>query len=250
MDSLFKFKRFSVENSGVGLKVGTDGVLLGALTGIDGLCEDASLHSCGAVAEGCGLRILDIGTGTGIIALMLAQRAPLARITGIDIDCGSPAGRNFANSPWNARLTFVGKSLADFMDSAPDPFDMIVSNPPYYDNSLVCPDDRRSAARHTDSLSYREVITFSNDFLSPGGIVSLILPRDEEQRLNRFASSFGFFPKILWRIRTTASKSPSRIIAEFSRTRTRPEIKELTILDDGGYTEEYKQLTKEFYLDF
>lgn len=247
MGSSFNFKRFSVRNEIAGLKVGTDGVLLGALADIGRVSVSPEMPEGSAAHRP---RILDIGTGTGVIALMLAQRCPEAELTGIDIDEHSPAGENFRNSPWPDRLRFVGKSLADYMDGDPGLFDAIVSNPPYYDNSLLCPDADRSAARHTGSLSYREVITFANDFLSPAGTVSLILPKSEEQRCTRFAASFGLYPYRIWSIRTTPLKSPSRIVADFSRTKERSERKELTIQDNDGYTAEYKELTKEFYLNF
>ena len=247
MGSSFDFKQFSVRNEIAGLKVGTDGVLLGALADIGRMSVSPEMPEG---STGRRPRILDIGTGTGVIALMLAQRCPGAELTGIDIDVHSPAGENFLNSPWPERLEFIDRSLADFMDGDPGLFDAIVSNPPYYDSSLPCPDADRSAARHTGSLSYREVITFANDFLSGGGTVSLILPKSEEQRCTRFAASFGLYPYRIWSIKTTPAKSPSRLVADFSRTRTRPERRELTIQDSNGYTAEYKELTKEFYLNF
>ena len=247
MGSSFNFKQFSLRNEIAGLKVGTDGVLLGALADIDRMSVSPEMPEG---YTGRRPRILDIGTGTGVIALMLAQRCSEAELTGIDIDEHSPAEENFRNSPWPARLHFVNKSLADFMDGDPGLFDAIVSNPPYYDDSLPCPDADRSAARHTGSLSYREVITFANDFLSGGGTVSLILPKSEEQRCTRFAASFGLYPYRIWSIKTTPLKSPSRIVVDFSRTKERPEHKELTIQDGDSYTAEYKELTKEFYLNF
>lgn len=237
MESLFDFKRFSVLNGDSGLKVGTDGVLLGAVADVS--------RNPGS--------ILDIGTGTGVVALMLAQRtegAAAPRITGIDISEKATAGDNFASSPWAARMEYVKTSLACYMDGSPSPFDMIVSNPPYYDNSLVCPDDERTAARHCGTLSYREVITFSHDFLTPEGILSLILPTKEETALNRFAASFGFFPCRTLYIRTVAPKSPSRMVCEFSRMRGRVGKEWLTISDGNEYTDEYKELTKDFYLKF
>lgn len=246
MDSSFRFKQFSVRNGRSGLKLGTDAVLLGAYAAIP------------APADGA-LKILDIGTGTGIIALMLAQRTVEAyadlredalKITGIDIDPLAEAGENFAASPWAECMEYRNVSLAAYMDSDPGSFDLIVSNPPYYDNSLQCPDPQRSAARHTDSLSYREVITFANDFLAPGGTLALVLPKAEEVRLCRFASSFGLFPSRILSVRTVERKTPARIVAEFSFVRKRPVNEALTILADGGYTDEYKALTKEFYLNF
>lgn len=236
MESSFKFKRFSVLNGEAGLKVGTDGVLLGAVAGLDFHPE----------------RILDIGTGTGVVALMLAQRTEdsAATITGIDISSKATAAVNFACSPWAERLEYINISLAYYMDSDPQAFDLIVSNPPYYDNSLECPDSDRNLARHIDEMSYREVITFSNDFLSEEGRLSLVLPRNEEPRLMRFAASFGFFPIRVTYIRTRDTKGPSRIVAEFSRTRTKMESVWLTMSDAEGYTDEYRQLTKDFYLNF
>lgn len=245
MGSSFDFKQFSVRNEGTGLKVGTDGVLLGALADVQ---RAEPVFSCADDAK--KPRILDVGTGTGIIALMLAQRCPEAEIIGIDIDQKSPAAENFHNSPWSDRLQFVPKSLVDFMDSDPGIFDMIVSNPPYFENSLTCPDPDRSVARHTDSLSYREVITFANDFLAPQGTLSLVLPKGEEQHCTRFAASFGLYPCRVWNIKTTPSKAASRIIMDLAKDRKRPEIKELTLQDRNEYTPEYKELTKEFYLKF
>lgn len=234
MESSFKFKQFTVINGKSGLKVGTDGVLLGAATTV----------------KGDEKRILDIGTGTGVIALMLAQRTADTRITGIDIEEEVTAGENFASSPWADRLEYVNISLGYYADSGPGLFDLIVSNPPYYDDSLLCPDHARSEARHTESLSYREVITFANDFLSEDGSVAVITPKSEEARLNRFAASFGFFPIRAISIRTTAAKAPLRLISEFSRHRSKTSTEVLTISDGDGYTSEYKELTKDFYLNF
>lgn len=247
MDSSFRFKRFSLRNGRSGLKLGTDAVLLGAYAGLPSPSQER-------------IRILDIGTGTGIIALMLAQRMaerypsiiPESRlkITGIDIDEMAEAGENFADSPWAECLEYRNVSLAGYMDSDPGRFDLIVSNPPYYDNSLPCPDPGRSAARHTDSLSYREVITFANDFLAPDGTLAVVLPKAEESRLCRFASSFGLFPMRILNVRTVERKSPSRIVAEFSFVRTKTVTESVTIMDNGEYTAEYKLLTKDFYLNF
>lgn len=247
MDSSFRFKRFSLRNSRSGLKVGTDAVLLGAYVGLPSPSAEQT-------------RILDIGTGTGIVALMLAQRmAELypsslsesrLKITGIDIDEQAEADENFPASPWEDCLEYRNVSLAGYMDSDPGKFDLIVSNPPYYDNSLLCPDPGRSAARHTDSLSYREVITFAGDFLTAGGRMAVVLPKAEESRLCRFASSFGLFPVRILSVRTVERKSPSRIVAEFSFVKSKPVTETLTIMDNGEYTPEYRSLTGDFYLKF
>jgi len=260
MDDVFHFKRFDVFNSSSALKVGTDAVLLGAAT----------------VLGGKEKRILDIGTGTGVIALMLAQRTEYAarcdeagctvvaepQIIGIDIDSSAvtEASRSFEASPWNERLCAQHCALSEFADRLYHPdapaehelFDLIVSNPPYYDDSLPAPDKRRNEARHTGSLSYREVISFAGDYLAPQGRLALILPFDVQRPLLRFASSFGLFPQRLISVRTTTNKAPCRLIAQFTRNRVIPvpANQMLTIRHEGGYTDEYIELTKDFYLYF
>lgn len=245
MDNSFRFKQFSLRNGSSGLKLGTDAVLLGSYVSLP-------------APSGERLRILDIGTGTGIIALMIAQRMSGLRplpdagigIVGIDIDTGAEAEENFRNSPWTEMLEYRNVSLAAYMDSDPCKFDLIVSNPPYFDNSLECPDPARCAARHTDSLSYREVITFANDFLAPDGRLAVVLPKAEEVRLCRFASSFGLFPVRMLNVRTVERKAPMRLVAEFSFKRGKTVNETLTIMENGEYTPEYKSLTGDFYLNF
>lgn len=249
MDSSFRFKRFSVRNpSGVGQKVGTDGVLLGAGVSIESK-ENA--------------RVLDIGTGTGVVALMIAQRmadlslTPVITALEIDEEAARIAALNFADSPWADCLKCLHQSLEEYsMDQAwegnPLRFDLIVSNPPFFDSSLPAPDAARNTARHTDSLSYREIISFAHDFLAPGGRIALILPKDEEKRLRRFASSFGFKMTRLVNIHTTAAKPPKRMIAEFGFAAevAREDVEELTLdSGDGHRSAEYSALTAEFYLD-
>lgn len=257
MEDIFHFRKFSVLNGESGQKVGTDGVLLGAATDLSFLQE---------------ARILDIGTGTGLIALMLAQRLEQmqkkAEITAIEIDpaAADRASRNFGASPWSGMLQCLPVSLECYADNLyRDPgidvesssgapgtagrFDLIVSNPPFYDNYLQSPDSARATARSTGSLSYREIITFASDFLTPEGRLALILPKDEQQRLVRFAASFGLFPLSILSIRTTVAKTAKRIIAEFSRTKGKTAVRTLTMQEaDGSFTDEYLALTADFYL--
>ena len=280
MAGSFSFKLFTIRNDKAALKVGTDAVLLGATTTLRP--EDKLL--------------LDIGTGTGVIALMVAQRlraahafdggsrpitatplafdggsrpitaTPLAfdggsppitsprdtaseqRIIAIDIDGPSAeeAGENFAESPWASALTAIHTSLADFR---PDrKFDCIFSNPPFYDNSLTNPDAREATARHTESLSYREIFAFSAEWLQPDGHLSLILPADQEVAIIRTAASFGLYPFRIIRVRTTARKPVRRIILEFSRTREKASDESLTLQDGSARSAQYAELTREFYL--
>lgn len=239
---VFRFKRFEVVNERSAMKVNTDGVLLGAAMTV----------------ESSDRRVLDIGTGTGTIALMAAQRLEGATngvtIDAIDIDKVSveEARANFEASPWHLSLNAVHASLDDFSNGL-DPetrYDLIFSNPPYFEDSLTAPMERRSNARHTVSgLSYREILEFASDRLSENGRLSVVLPSEQENHLCRYARMCGLHLFRIMRVRTVPRKEPSRIIAEFSRIRTDdPEDTVLTIQDEGKYTEEYLSLTHDFYL--
>ena len=278
--NIFRFKQFCVVNERSAMKVNTDGVLLGALMTI--LPEDRNL--------------LDIGTGTGTIALMAAQRVlgipdqvgddgVVAEnegvVTGncilggvvidaIDIDEPSvtEAASNFRNSPWSDILHAHHASLDDFAslisescvpavpDSGESPsgscpeYDLIFSNPPYFDNALQAPEERRNAARHTATgLSYREILDFAAEHLTSTGRVAMVLPADTEHDLTRHARMSGLHLHKITRIRTVPRKAPSRIVAEFSRQlTTSPADTILTIQDGGQYTQEYLDLMHEFYL--
>lgn len=216
------------------MKVNTDGVLLGAAMTIP---RDAG-------------HFLDIGTGTGTIALMAAQRCGSACIDAIDIDAPSAreAAENFAASPWSRRLRAFHTPLAEFRAGLK--YDLIFSNPPYFDSSLLNPDARESEARHSVSLSYREILDFAAENLNPEGRVSMILPSDVEKMLLRHAGSRGLYPQRILKIRTTPQKKASRIIAEFGFPRVSPSPVEevLTIQENGRHTDEYISLTEQFYL--
>ena len=234
--AVFRFKQFSVVNERSAMKVNTDGVLLGRLMTL--LPADQ--------------RLLDIGTGTGTIALMAAQRlsginSNAVHIDAIDIDEPSvqEAGINFAASPWPDFLEVRRVPLQQFEPDSQ--YDLIFSNPPYFDNSLTNPDARDTAARHTDSLSYRDIFAFAERFLADSGRVALVLPSDEEARLCREARSRGLFLFRIVRVRTTPRKPVSRIIAEFGRQRCSDPVQEgLTIQEKGRYTDQYIDLLKEF----
>jgi len=253
--SIFRFKRFSVSNELSSMKVNTDGVLLGAVA---------------TIAPSDNI-ILDAGTGTGTIALMLAQRYDEKfglsgkQLIGIDIDAlaAKEAKANFEASTWAANLVAVETSLQAFSAErcrcassaiGPSPrqskkFDLIVSNPPFFENSLKNPDLRRTQARHSDSLSYRDLLEFAQINLSQAGRFSIILPYEQENDLLRYAGMCNLFPYRLFRIRTTPRKQVSRLIAEFSFERIAITEEELTIHKEGGeYLSDYQNLTSPFYL--
>ena len=240
--SVFRFKRFEVVNERSAMKVNTDGVLLGAAMSVRP--QDRTL--------------LDIGTGTGTIALMAAQRLmeidadAQIRVDAIDIDEPSAveAAANFARSPWAEHMHAHNLSLDDFAASGEWKYDMIFSNPPYFEDSLTAPDERKSTARHTsEGLSYRDIFEFAAERLTPQGRVSLVLPADQEAGVCRYARMCGLHLFRILRIRTVTRKAPARIIVEFSRERCiEPADDILTIQDEGKYTQEYLSLTHDFYL--
>lgn len=157
---------------------------------------------------------------------------------------------NFANSPWTEILSAHHASLDEFAQRADSLYDLIFSNPPYFEDSLQAPEERRNAARHTATgLSYREIIDFAIQRLTPEGRLALVLPSDTELDLTRYARMSGLHLYKMTRVRTVPRKAPKRIIAEFSRIKKNiPEDNILTIQDAGHYTQEYLTLMKDFYL--
>ena len=234
---VFRFKHFNVTNERSAMKVNTDGVLLGAammITPQDG-------------------RMLDIGTGTGTIALMAAQRSGgSAQIDAIDIDepSATEAAMNFRQSPWADKLRVYNLPLDQFAAETSEKYDLIFSNPPYFEDSLTAPDERKSTARHTsDGLSYRDIFEFAKERLTEEGRVSFVLPADQEAALCRYGRMCCLHLFRILRVRTVPRKAPSRIIAEFSCSRVESvEDTILTIQNEGQYTQEYLSLTKDFYL--
>ena len=248
----FRFKKFEVVNDESAMKVNTDGVLLGASMTI----------------KPSDRNFLDIGTGTGTIALMAAQRFSAlsdaqsgspdgldisSNFCAIDIDEASAreASMNFANSPWSESLVAHHSSLDEFGTSDyVREYDLIFSNPPYFEESLNAPELRRNNARHTSTgLSYREILDFAASHLSENGRVSFVLPAETENALCRHARMNGLHLFRILRVKTVHRKTPSRIIAEFSRERVEAAAEEtLIIQDEGKYTEEYLSLMHEFYI--
>ena len=216
--------------------------------------------------------LIDVGTGTGTIALIAAQRLSemvdfpkessddnICRqhsldIQAIDIDeaSASEAAENFRNSPWDAMLSALNITLDDYSSTlAPTKrFDHIFSNPPYFEDSLQAPEQRRNDSRHTSTgLSYRELLEFAKERLTESGRISLVLPADTEAALTRYARMCGLYLYKITRVRTVPRKAPTRIIAEFSRQRSdEPVSTILTIQESGEYSQEYLDLMREFYL--
>ena len=229
------------------MKVGTDGVLLGAWAPIEAVSRQLS-----------AFRILDVGTGSGLIALMSAQRCPNAHIDAIDIDEAAvmQAKANFEQSAFSHQLSAFRSSLQEwFNDPSPityhPSYDLIVSNPPYFKNSLKNPDKGRELARHTDSLSYEELAVHSARLLNEGGQLAVILPAETEKEMIDIAQLNGLIPTRITRVYSKETKPAKRVLLAFSHqlSAVRP-IEDTLVLEDekGGRSAAYSELCKEFYL--
>lgn len=234
-DKQFHFKQFSVRHDRSGMKVGTDGVLLGAW-----------VHVQNAKS------ILDIGTGTGVIALMLAQRTePNITIDAIEIDGDAieDASENFSSSPWKNRLTLHHKRIQEFNTS--EKFDLIVSNPPYFIDSFKPPDDQRVIARHTESLSFPELLKVTEKLLSDKGKLNVVLPYTEGLQFIDMVEKNGFYCSRKWSFRTRKEKAIERFLLEFSRIKTDLDENEILLYNSNeNWSEKYQKLTRDFYLKF
>jgi tRNA1Val (adenine37-N6)-methyltransferase len=230
----FSFKQFTIFHDKCAMKVGIDGVLLGAWSSV----ENAK-------------RVLDIGTGTGLIALMVAQRS-LAEVIAIDIDCNAifQANENIENSPWPARVDVQESSLQEFAATSTLFFDLIVSNPPYFVNSLKAPSDSRTTARHTDSLTHEELIENSIKLLNPTGRICIILPVNEGLQCVDFAQSKGLYCTKQVTVFPKPTAAAKRLLLEFSFISSQKELSELVIEAEvrHHYSPEFTELAKDFYL--
>lgn len=229
----FRFKQFAIEQEDVAMKVGTDGVLLGAWAD----CEGAK-------------NILDIGTGTGVIALQMAQRNPKAQVQAVEIDetAAKRARANFDNTPWAERLQVERTAVQEF-ESA-EKFDLIVSNPPYFVDSLLPPDAKRSTARHTHDLTFEELDNAAARLLSKDGKFALILPLAE---FEKYLTITQLHLVRRCDIHPVEGGAVKRVMGEFTKQQTSEIACENIAIERGrrgDYTDEYRALTKDFYLKF
>lgn len=227
----FRFRQFTIRQEHCAMKVGTDGTLLGAW------------------ARG-GRRILDIGTGTGLIAIMMAQRNPEASVVGIDIqgDAVIQACENVAESPFCSRISILDADIRTFHYQDLQ-YDAIVSNPPYFVSSLECPDNQRTLARHTSSMSYRELMQAVNRLMTEDGEFSIVIPFDCKPLLEQEAHLAGLFKVRECAVRTTPQKPPRRYLMAFRKHTGELELSEGVIQDAPNIRSHwYHELTKDFYL--
>ena len=231
----FRFKQFFIEDRKCAMKVGTDGVLLGAWTPID-------FH----ISTFSHFRILDVGTGSGLIARMLMQRCPDAEVEGIDIDAAA-----VEQACENGVRAFQAR-LQDWKLEIGDCYDLIVSNPPYFQNSLKNPDKGREMARHTDTLSYEELVKHSARLLREGGQLAVILPAEAETEIREIASRYSLYCTHVTRVYSKETKPVRRVMMSFVMTTLRNDVMktDTLVLEDekGGRSLPYQNLCREFYL--
>ena len=236
----FTFKQFQVNQDRCAMKIGTDGVLLGAWTPL--------INN--------PFNVLDIGAGTGILSLMLAQRSNAAPnnvgiidAIEIDEDAYEQCVENFEASPWGDKLFCFHAGLDEFVDEPEDEYDLIISNPPFYTDDYKSDNSSRDLARFEDALPFEELIEAAALLLSDNGIFSVIIPYKEEERFVAMCKILDLFPLKITRVKGTPTSEIKRSLLAFCRMEQTPLIDELVIeISRHNYTPEYIELTKEFYL--
>ncbi|MFE3867522.1 tRNA1(Val) (adenine(37)-N6)-methyltransferase [Flavobacterium sp. LS2P90] len=236
--SKFQFKQFSLEQDRCAMKIGTDGVLLGAWAPIEN-------HS---------YSILDIGAGTGIIALMLAQRSNAEQIDALEIDeeAYEQSVDNFENSPWSDRLFCFHAGLDEFMEEPEDEYDLIVSNPPFYTDDFKSATEQRDLARFADAMPFEDLIEAADLLLSENGIFAVIIPFKEEESFLAIAKEYELYPLKITRVKGTPTTEIKRSLLAFCRIEKIDFPIDELIIETARhiYTPEYMELTKDFYLKF
>lgn len=232
----FQFKQFTIRQDRCLMKVGTDGVLLGAWADV----------------RGAGT-ILDIGAGTGLIALMLAQRAAGARIDAVELERSSAeqASENIAASPWSDRVRLILCSIQDFAPPDGGLYDLIVSNPPFFTGALKSPKPGRNQVRHGETLSYSDLLRSAGRLLSSVGRFSLILPFSEAKTFQELAIHYHLFTNRIREVHAKSGKPVERVLMELGKTPAPLFREPLLCLQGegaGGRSEEYGALTEGFYL--
>lgn len=234
MEDVFRLRHFDVSHQNSTMKVGTDAFVIGSWLKIDPGCR----------------RILDVGTGCGVIALMLAKRSS-AQIDAIDIDQPSveEAKLNFKNSPWSSRLRAIHASITDF--DPDEKYDLIVSNPPFFSNSLLPASGRLSMAKHTTTFQLKDFITKSRNLVNPHGKLAVILPADVSEQFLKMALEAGFRLNGLLRIIPREGKPVNRMVQLFSLKQSENQHEESLVIRDanGQYTSAYKLLTADFHAE-
>ena len=238
----FSFKQFHVSHADCAMKVGTDGILLGGWADV-------------TTAFTAPLKVLDIGTGSGLISLMLAQRCQgdmQAIAIDIDVSACQQAKKNIDNSPWPSSIAVKHVALQAFTQAykdEPAKFDLVVSNPPYFIHGQKFTDEARKIARHTGSLTHQELVDCALQLLAPNGRIALVLPYTSGCELVTYCQQLGNLQITCLNIKTTPKKPYKRMLINIQRGDRDLEKQSLTIHEsDGRYSNDYQRITKEFYL--
>ncbi|MFD0761364.1 tRNA1(Val) (adenine(37)-N6)-methyltransferase [Lutibacter aestuarii] len=235
MSKPFQFKQFTIRQDKTAMKVGTDGVLIGAWTEIN---------------QGV-FNILDIGAGTGLIALMMAQKSNAEVIDAIELndDAYEQTVENFEQSNWGDRLFCYHASLQEFAEEIDEKYDLIISNPPFYTSTYKNISEERAMARHSKSLPYYDLLEGTSKLLAPNGNCAFIIPFENEKEFIDLAAQNKLFPARITRVKGTYNASIKRSLLQFSFHQNEIEFQELIIeINRHDYTEEYKNLVQDFYL--
>lgn len=233
----FTFKQFFVAHDRCAMKVGTDGVLLGAWAPV----EQAS-------------RILDIGSGSGLIALMLAQRTSSAVVIDaveLDLPAADQAKENFQGSPWTERLNIFAQDINVVAQTHPDHYDLIVSNPPYFESAVACRDEARNTARYTQTLTHSALLQCAEKLLMPQGVFCVVLPYDLGVTLEGNAHQQGWFTVRRLAVRDRPGKALNRLLLTLSRQPGEFDFQELDLRErEGVYSPAFRALITDFYLNY
>ena len=230
---VFRFKQFAVDDSCCAMKVGTDGVLLGAWAPVDGV-----------------RRVLDVGTGCGVIALMVAQRAPQALIDAIDIDAqaAQQAMANFASSPWGERLSARQCDFNELAATMSSTYDLVVCNPPFFADGVMPPDDRRSLARHGTSLTLEQLLNGAERLLTPQGRLAMVTPVEARPLVMEYCAYHDLRVNGLTEVVPVEGRAPKRLLWLCSRMSTPLRANVLVMTAQGSFTQPYVDLVRDFYL--
>jgi tRNA1Val (adenine37-N6)-methyltransferase len=234
---VFHFKKFSIDDSKAAMKIGTDAVLLGAWAP----CDNET-------------RILDIGTGSGILALMMAQRNLKTEIDAVEIDpdAAALAHQNILLSPWTDQVHIFNSSIQEFPTGKQPQYSLIISNPPFFINSLKAPDKARNTARHNDTLPLSDLFENTSKQLTENGKAAFIIPADAFENWKQEAAGFNLHPSVVTWVKSSLEHKAHRVLVTFTRRIKQlvPENEFIIYISRSVYSDEYKQLTKEFYLNF